>query len=397
MTKIFRNMNLVIFLFGYFISGIGSSLTTIALASKVYQLMNNNLSVSIVFLLPGIPTMLLGNLGGSFVDKLDKKLLFITLNLLFAITSSLMACVSHIYILFMLVFITGILNAFLIPLKSSLIPLLVEKAELAEANGVRASTNGIITILGYALGGTMTSYLGSTVSLLADSISFIFIALLFIFVKLKRVEAENVEAATLHRISEVKEGWVFIKKHPIIRNVFSLDVLTNFIIAMQLPLTYIFVKDYLGGEVLMAERTGLLFSSSGIGVLVGGILIAHCRRMNKVTLLSLSLIIDGIVVLAFSVNRIFYISLFIFGVMGILGAFVGTILEIVIQENTPQKLMGRVFGCINSVIGPIGMISIFVGGIVTEFIEVKWVFLIGAVIEFFVGVYFLNRIKLGLE
>ena len=111
-------------------------------------------------------------------------------------------------------------------------------------------------------------------------------------------------------------------------------------------------------------------------------------------LLSVSLVFDSMLVIAFSLNRYFPITLFIFGGMGVVGAFNGSILQTVIQEETPENLLGRVSGFINSIVQPIGVISILIGGICSNLIEVKWIFIFGALLELLTGLYFIGRYKI---
>lgn len=98
---------------------------------------------------------------------------------------------------------------------------------------------------------------------------------------------------------------------------FMLEVITTFIISMQTPLTYIFAEKYLGGKAVMASKVGLLFAAAGIGGIVGGLLLRKFKNKNKVILFSASLVLESIVVIVFSFNRYFPISIITFGVMGV--------------------------------------------------------------------------------
>mgnify|MGYP000985823276 CR=1 FL=1 len=393
MKSIYKNSNLIIYLIGIFVSGIGTKLTTIALSDKVLRLTGNDFNVSLVFMLQSIPILIFGMLAGNVVDKMNKKTAFIIINIIFALTSFTFALTYNKFIIFSVVLINGIIQAFYIPVETSLMPLLVDKKYLTKANGLKMSINGIIMIAGYAFAGILISFAGNTIAFILDGLSFIFIAMISIFFSINEANFINNRYNETNLKKDMIDGWNFIKNNENVKYMFLIDIIINFIISMQTPLTYIFVEKYLGGSILMAKRTGLLFSFAGIGTIFGGIILGSFKNRNKLMLLSVSLVFDSMLVIAFSLNRYFPITLFIFGGMGVVGAFNGSILQTVIQEETPENLLGRVSGFINSIVQPIGVISILIGGICSNLIEVKWIFIFGALLELLTGLYFIRRCK----
>jgi len=245
-------------------------------------------------------------------------------------------------------------------------------------------------LAGYAFAGILVNFTGDNIAFILDGLSFIFIAIVSIFLKISKVDSTVNSDNEINFKKDTIDGWNFIRNNTNVKYMFFIDVIITFIISMQTPLTYIFVKKYLGGSTLMAQRTGFLFAFAGIGTIFGGVILARYKNRNKLMLLSISLVFDSMLVIAFSLNRYFPITLLLFGGMGVVGAFNGGILQTVIQEKTPENLLGRVSGCINSIVQPIGVISILIGSICSNFIEVKWVFIIGALLELVTGVYFYN-------
>ncbi|QAT40658.1 MFS transporter [Clostridium sp. JN-9] len=394
MKSIYKNSNLIIYLIGIFVSGIGTKLTTIALSDKVLRLTGNDFNVSLVFMLQSIPILIFGMLAGNVVDKINKKAAFIIINIIFAFTSFTFALTYNKLIIFSIVLINGIIQAFYIPVETSLMPLLVDKKYLTQANGLKMSISGIIMIAGYAFAGILISFTGDTIAFILDGLSFIFIAMISIFFSINKVNFISNRYNETNLKKDIIDGWNFIKNNENVKYMFFIDIIINFIISMQTPLTYIFVEKYLGGSILMAKRTGLLFSFAGIGTIFGGIILGSFKNRNKLMLLSVSLVFDSMLVIAFSLNRYFPITLFIFGGMGVVGAFNGSILQTVIQEETPGNLLGRVSGFINSIVQPVGVVSILIGGICANLIEVKWIFIFGALLELLTGLYFIGRYKI---
>ncbi|MDF2673949.1 MAG: arabinose efflux permease family protein, partial [Clostridiales bacterium] len=390
MKKLFKNRNLIIFLVGTFISGIGTRLDTIALTDKIFQLTGSNFSISMVFILEGLPMLFLGVIAGNFVDKQNKKHLFIIINIVFALTALVLGAASSPITLYGTILVNGIINTIYLPTLVALMPLLVDREDLAEANGLKVSISGVISIIGYAIAGMIVAYAGSSLAFIIDSVSFMFIALISLLLRVKKTEAKEKTAASPSSIKlDIREGWNFIKSNTYVKYMFFLDVLTRFIIAMQIPLTFVFIENYLGGQLLLAKRSGLIFSAAGVGTLIGGFLIGKFKKYNQIRLLSVTLLCDGIVVSLFALNRSFPVSLVLYGVLGIIGAFMGTLLVTVIQKHTPENILGRVSGFINTIAEPLSVISIIIGGTASNFVEVKYIFILCACSEIITALYFL--------
>lgn len=391
MKKIYKNFNLIIYLTGIFISGIGTKLTTIALADKILKLTENDFSISLVYVLESLPVLIFGMLAGNIIDKRNKKTTFIIINLISGLTSLIFALTGNISVIFIVIFINGIIKSFYTPVSTSLMPLMVQKEDLTEANGLKMSVGGIIMISGYAFAGILLGAAGNTTAFVIDSLSFVFIAAISLFIKIKRdgIQVNNHQHKNYRQ--DLTEGWNFIKNSTILKHMFILDLIINLIISMQTPLTYIFTEKYLGGSLLMAKRTALLFSFAGIGTMAGGIILGKFKNKNKLILFSASLIFDSFLAIAFSVNRYFPFSLLIFAGMGIVGAFSGSILQTVIQENTPEIMLGRVSGLINSVSDPLSVLSLLLGGIFAGLIEVKWIFIAGSLLELTAAIFFIKK------
>lgn len=392
MKKLLKKRSLLIFLIGLFISGLGTRLTTIALSDKALSLTGSDQSINLVFMFQSLPIMIFGLFAGSIVDKTNKKISIIITNLIFACTSAIFALGSNMKFIYLIIIINGVILSFYMPARIAMLPLIVREDELTEANGLRMSINGVIEVIGYAAAGIVVRIAGSSAAFLLDSLSFIILAFMFIFIRTEKEHRVKKLSGDKHNKKaykeEMKEAWIFIRGNRYVKIMFFLHVLTNFIISMQIPLSYIFVEKFLGGKALMAERTGYIFAAAGIGGIAGGIILTRFRKVNKIFLLAVSLIFDSLLVLGFSVNRFFVLSVIIFGAMGVVGSFTGSIMETVIQQNTPDYLIGRVSGFISSIVEPVNVLSILAGTAAMSLIRVDWIFILGALSEMAAGIYF---------
>lgn len=398
------NNNFMLYIIGYVISGIGSRLTTIAISSKILYLTKSGLSLSASLMLEGIPSFLLGLFAGNVVDKMRKKNILIILYILFVMTSFWLIFANNMRLIYMISFINGILMAFEYPARSSIIPLLVDKNHLLEANSFRSSLSSINMIVGYSIGGIVVSVFGNDMSFLIDSLTFIIIAILIAFIRIDEKahgdRSENifddVSKTIKNMMSEIKQGIGFIKDSRIIKQVINLNLLSTLIISMQTPLVYIFVENYLGGEKLLAVRSGTLFSLAGVGGLIGGILINVIgKKFNNISIMTTVLLLDGITLIAFSNSKIFLLSSILFTFLGVIFVVFETLTDTIIQENTNDDNRGKVYGFLGSLVDPLSIISLGIGGVLTGVFSAKTIFILCGIAEVTVALIYktYNKIK----
>ncbi|MGF7430445.1 MFS transporter [Thermoanaerobacterium thermosaccharolyticum] len=399
------NSNFMLYIIGYVISGIGTRLTTIAISSKILYLTNSGLSLSATLMLEGIPSFLLGLFAGNVVDKMRKKNILMILYILFAFTSFGLIFANDMSLIYIISLINGILTSFEYPARSSIVPLLVDKDHLLEANSIRSSLSSINMIVGYSIGGIIVSIFGNDVSFLIDSLTFIIIAILIAFIRIdekaQEDKSENIfddVSKTINNIvSEIKQGIGFIKDSRIIRQVINLNLLSTLIISMQTPLVYIFVKNYLGGEKLLAARSGMLFSLAGVGGLIGGILINSIgKKFNNISIMTTVLLFDGITLIAFSNSKIFLLSSILFTFLGVIFVVFETLTDTIIQENTNDDNRGKVYGFLGSLVDPLSIISLGIGGALTSVLSAKAIFILCGISEITVSLIYkvCNKVKL---
>ncbi|KAA5806231.1 MFS transporter [Thermoanaerobacterium thermosaccharolyticum] len=391
------NSNFMLYIIGYVISGIGSRLTTIAISNKILYMTKSGLSLSATLMLEGIPSFLLGLFAGNVVDKMRKKNILIILYILFALTSFGLIFANNMSLIYMISFINGILTAFEYPARNSIIPKIVDKDHLLEANSFRSSLSSINMIVGYSIGGIIVTVFGNGLSFLIDSITFIVIAVLIAFIKIdEKVQADkkenlinDISKTVNNTINEIIQGIKFIGDSRIIKQVINLNLLSTLIISMQTPLVYIFVENYLGGEKLLAARSGMLFSLAGVGGLIGGILINVIgKQFSSISLMTTVLLFDGITLIAFSNSKIFLLSSILFTFLGVIFVVFETLTDTIIQENTNDDNRGKVYGFLGSLVDPLSIISLGVGGALTGILTAKTIFILCGIAEITVALMY---------
>ena len=407
--SILTNKNLFYLLFGDLISGIGNKLTTVALYAKIYLMTENAFYLSLVPIIGSLPGILFGLVAGNVVDHYSRKKVLIIVNLGLAITSMLLAFTNSLLIFYIVCFLAGTLSCFEYPARATLLPMLVQEDQLQRTNSMRSTLNSVKMIVGYAIAGAIVGFIGYKWAFIIDSLTFIFIALFVVLIKVTETHIEAKEQSVSEssgfkvwlsdQVNSIKDGVKLVVKHHLVRRLIFLDLLTTFIISMQAPLVYAFVKNYLGGAEVLAARSGLLFSCAGVGGVLGGIVLSiYNVKVNRESLLTTVLLFDGLTLLAFSNVHYFPLSLVLFTFLGVIFSIFGTIINTVIQENVNDKFLGRVYGFLEVVTEPLGIISLFIGGVTEGWFGAKMVFILCAVAEIATALIFkANRSKVNME
>jgi hypothetical protein len=178
------------FLFaGQLISQIGDSLNKVALLWFVYDLTGSALKMTVVGLLQTLPPLLFGPLIGVYLDRLKKKPVMITVDV---IRTVMILLIPLLYLLealtldrlYVLVFVTSIVSTVFGPALASAVPLIAPKDRLTAANALMQSTTNVGLLVGPAISGIGIALMGAQNVLYVDAATFFLSALCLIPIRI---------------------------------------------------------------------------------------------------------------------------------------------------------------------------------------------------------------------
>ena len=147
--------------------------------------------------------------------------------------------------------------------------------------------------------------------------------------------------------------------NPRLRFAFLFFAALTFVTAMQQPLIVVFVKDVLhGGDMAL----GLVVSAAGLGGILGAVL-GGARAGNRrplATVVALTAI-DGALLLVFAATRHVGVAAILFAAFGAIGTLAQIALATFLQRETPEEARGRTFGWLGTCVGPLSLVSVFLG------------------------------------
>jgi len=332
---VFRN-----YIFGAFFSEAGNQMQTVAVAWQVYEITRNPAALALIGLSHILPILGLSLIGGVAADKIDrKKILIISQSTMAILAFSLFSLTSlnliNEWIIYGILLLSGIAQAFSMPARQAILPNLVPGKFFMNAISLHTLQFQTATMTGPAVAGLMIAGFGVASVYLFNSVSFlIFIASILSIKKSLNVEHSDVE----FNLKSIKEGIHFVFKTPILYSTMILDFLATFFGTANI-LMPVFAKDILH---VGPQGLGLLYSAPALGGVIAGIMLSSIPKIkNQGKIILGSVILYGLATIGFGLSKVLPISLVFLVLVGF-GDMTSTIIRNTIRQMvTPDRLRGR--------------------------------------------------------
>jgi MFS family permease len=350
---------------GQLISQIGDGVSKLALLWFVYAVTGSPLKTSIIGLLQTIPPIVLGPLIGVYVDRLPKKVLLITSDVLRALLIGLIPCLIPVdsftvSVLYVLVLLHAIATAVFGPALTAAIPAFVPKTQFTAANALLQGTTSLGIIFGPALSGLGIAAYGSQEVLCLNAATYMISAAFLLLVRFRNpVTTVPLPAAKSTMLQDLIEGFRYsVVTQPRLLLLTSIAALYTFGTSALNALFPVFARKMLG---LGPVEVGYLWSALGVGLLVtsiGLLWVTEWRVKDRMRLIMATSVLSGAALCALTVTPDPYLAGFLMGVIGCgIGAFT-PIAWGIIQELVPRQMVGRVLGLYGT-----GAMTAAIGGI----------------------------------
>jgi MFS family permease len=173
-----RHRNFQLFFGGQLISLIGTWMQTVAQAWLVYRLTNSALLLGSVGFASQFPVFLIAPLGGITADRVNRQRLVIATQTASLILAGILAALTlthriHVWHIFLLAGLLGVVNAFDIPGRQSFLVDMVGKEDLMNAIALNSSMFNGARVVGPAIAGILVAKIGEGWCFAANSISYI--------------------------------------------------------------------------------------------------------------------------------------------------------------------------------------------------------------------------------
>ncbi len=370
------------------ISTLGDWLLLVALPLAVLALSGSALATGLTLLSATLPQVLLAPLAGGLADRLDRRHLMITCDLLRAallLTLLLVHDARHLWVIYAVTALVSVARQVFDPAARALLPELLNGTLLVRAGALMSFAGDAVRLIGPALGGLLYALSGLRLVVWLDALSFVVSALLIAGVRTPPSHARPYEA------TDWRVVWRRVRRDPTLRVLLVADALSSIKEGAYNVLGVVFVV-----EVLHAGATGrgLIGSAQALGGLLGGLLVGHHgARWGARWPIGLGLIGNGACLLALFLLQSYPAALALSALCGLPVMAAGIMLTATVQRSAPTRVLGRIFGVFGAVGGLLLLLSQGAAALLGDHVSVVLLLSVSAGFEVLAGVLVLVALR----
>ena len=340
------------------VSELGDWFYTLAIYSLLLELTGKASSVAFALVLQVLPQTLIIPAAGVVNDRLRRKLVMITADLMRAgivLSMLLVRSPGMVWIIYPLLFLEAVMVTFFEPARTSVIPNICRAEDVILANTLSSTTWSLNLALGASIGGLVAALFGRDVVFVLNALSFLISAWLIagmVFPEPHTERHEPFRGKDLVDLSPVMDGLRYVRSDA--RRIAMLMVKGGlWMLGPSWVLFTVMGKQYFPVRLhgLSPERSAVLgmsvlLGARGVGALIGPLLTATWagrseRRLRLGILLGFLAAATGYTLLGLSKTLLMACAVTVLAHMG--AAVIWVFSTTLLQLNTEDQFRGRVF------------------------------------------------------
>ena len=362
---------------GQTVSNLGNSITLLAAPLAIYDLTGSAVNLGLVSVAQMAPYILFGLWIGAWVDRVDRRRLMISADLLRAVMIMTIPVLSwqgslSVWWIYAVGFLNGTISIAFDASEFAAIPGLVNSDDLVTANGRIQASYSAATIIGPLIAGALLTIMSVESVFTVDAASFLVSAAALWMVRASFNSSDPGAARTTTIREDVREGLAYVFKHPVLRNISFMMLLVNFFGSTAYFQLVFFAHERLGAG---DSRLGPLYASGSAGVLLIAMLAGRLRNRWSFSRVALSaLVVSGAGTFLFAWMTNYWLALLVWAVIGGANVLFNINTSSLRQTIIPNHLLGRVMSVamtMSSCAVPVGAL---LGGFAIEQTSVRAVY-----------------------
>ncbi|WP_175614832.1 MFS transporter [Piscibacillus halophilus] len=344
--SIFRNRTYMLLLVAGIFAIVGFSMFLTTTSWYIINVLSSPGVLGIALITATVPRLILITFGGVLADKYKKTTIMFGTNLLQAFV---LLCIYWLIasdamtltLLFITVGLFGMLDAFFGPASSSFIPKVVEKSQLQQANAYFQGIDQISFIIGPILAGLIMETSGIATSYLVATILVLLSALVVFPPLIKEGPVEH--SGNQSTVEDFREGIAYMKSSKFLLIGIMVLITLNFFVFGGLQIAMPLLVDLLGGTPI---NLSYMEVSLGVGMVIGTLImsVVKVKRKGFTSLIGLFASLSFLIIFSFATNLTILTAILF--LIGFSVAFVFIPFFTAAQENTENRIMGRVMSII---------------------------------------------------
>ncbi|MEW4286155.1 MFS transporter [Priestia koreensis] len=387
-----------ILLFSIGVSSIGSWVYFIALNLIVLNITGSAIAVTGLYIVRALSKSFTNIWSGSLIDRLNKKVLMIILDILQALLIALLPFFSSLGFIYTMVFLITIASTMYHSTSVTYITKLIPIGQRKRFNSLRGLLDSGAFLTGPAIAGLMFTIGKPNMAIYINAIALFCSAL--VTLRMPNVEndarVENISETPKLSFQVLKDDWKLVIR-------FSHKYLYIMMIYLLFSTMIVMMTATDSLEAAFATKTlslsegeyGILVSIAGAGVLTGSL--SNTFMIKKIPtswLIGSGSLTTAIGYMVFTSSNTFFIASIGFFVSSFATAYSNTGFYTFYQNNIPVDIMGRVVSIYGFIEAFLIIIATAIFGISSELISIRFAVVSGASIMFLVSfTLFISSIK----
>ncbi len=358
--KVLGNKNYFLLWIGQSISEIGTDIFHIGLIWLVISVTGSAASVSLLFVLLILPSIIIGPWAGVLVDKWNKKKVIVISDVIRGIIAIAMAVyIEKLGYLYLLAFADFVIYTFFSPAIKTAIPRLVAREDLATANSLYMITRQGAGLLGPAVGGALIGLFGVQILFFLNGASFLISAALEMGIRMPVSGYESLDLPLKFK-DKFKEGLDYIRQRQIVIFIIIFFAIATIPMGGLAVLNVVLFREVFNYS---AEQYGLLMSMKGAGLILGSIFMGKWgKNILEIKAIVTASFFMGLFYVALTLSGQLFFSVLFFMLAGFFGSMIGVAYYTFLQKIVDENVRGRVFSIDIAIGNALGLIAMAVVG-----------------------------------
>ncbi len=339
---VLRRRNFALYWSGQAVSLTGTWMQVLAQSWVVVGFTSSAMALGWLNVANTLPMMALTLFGGVLADRFDKRRILIVTQVALMALAFAMAALYGFHLLrlwhiYALALCNGVASAYDMPANQALTPELVERDEIPHAIALNQASFHGSRIIGPALAGVLIAAMGVTSAFIANGLSFFAVIGSLLLIHPRPITRRAPQGSPL---LAMREGFQYVRERTRLLVLMAFSVLMAFFIFPN----FMVMMPHYAKEVLRVDTKGYgaLMASSGVGALLGSLLLLGVRKERRVLRISLGM---GGIVVAMAIlagSRFLLLSCVAIFVNSVCFSSIGGLSATIVQEAVPDHLRGRV-------------------------------------------------------
>lgn len=349
-----------IFLAGQTITTFGSYLVQYAIMWHLTLETKSGLVLALAAVFGFLPQAIVSVFAGVWADRVNRKMMIIVSDSTIALATLGLALlmssgIDDLWLIFLVMAVRSVGAGVQMPAVSALLPQIVPADQLMRVNGINSSIQSALGLLAPVAAAGVYSAMSLTAILLIDVATAIVGLTLLGFVAVPTL-ARVASADKPSYFADLQDGIRYIFGNHLVRWVMAIFGLVFLLIVAPSNLSPLMVVRNFGTEVWMLTALEISF---GVGMLIGGILIAVvASKLDRLSAIIGSSVLFGLLAIGMGFTTNLFVFYGLFFIVGVAVPAFSTSAMTLLQETVEPERQGRVFGFVGIVMAvamPLGM------------------------------------------